>query len=52
MSDYYMKLIIRLMDPSRFNYAESNRTIWGMESKYSFGVDENHLVTLGGAICW
>jgi outer membrane receptor for ferrienterochelin and colicins len=48
MSDYYKKLIIRRMDSSLFNYAESNRTIWGVESKYSFGVGENHLVTLGG----
>lgn len=48
MSDYFKKLTVRRMNGAYVNYAESNRTIWGVESKYSFGVGENHLVTLGG----
>lgn len=48
MSDYFKKLIVRRMNGALVNYAQSNRTIWGVESQYSFGVGDNHLVTLGG----
>lgn len=49
MSDYYKKLIIRRYDTNAlFNYAESHRTIWGLEGQYSFAWSDDHILTLGG----
>jgi outer membrane receptor for ferrienterochelin and colicins len=48
-SDYYKRVDVRnLSNNALMNFADSHRTIWGMESRYSFAAGEDHLLTVGG----